>query len=819
MTLLFLLGFILLTLITIYFTHKFYLWSLFNLVYLGITYHLGDSLHYSVIWTIFAILYVLLSIVILIKPLRKIFLKNIYLKAKNVLPKISETEALALNAGGTWFEQEIFCGNPDFNRLHSYKKFQLSVEEKDFLNNEVTELCKLVNDWEINKKEHDLSISAWNFMREKGFFGLVIEKEYGGKGFSALAHSEIVVKLATKSPTLAVTVMVPNSLGPGELLQHYGTPEQKEYYLPRLALGTEIPCFALTSPTAGSDATSIVDEGIVCEYEDNGKKILGIRLQNVEKRYITLAPVATLVGLAFQLKDPDGLLNGSGREGITCAILPHDLKGLEIGNRLLPLHVSFMNGTIRIKEALIPISSIIGGQKMAGEGWRMLVECLSIGRAISLPACGTAQAMVASIATSAYAYVREQFHLPISSFEGVEEELAKIGGLTYIADATRHLTSLALYHDVRPSVASAIAKYHLTEIGRIVINKAMDIHGGRGVIMGPHNYLAGVYDSVPVGITVEGANIMTRNLLIYGQGMMKCHPYLRREYNALAVTDGLADFDKALFAHIGYFLQNKVKAIFQAFTCGCLLKGYPGKFRAYYRDITRLSSALSYVSDVVLMVLGGELKRKERISARLGDVMSYLYMASATLKYFEDNGKLVTEEVFVTWGLDYCLFNAQEALINIFDNFPYFGLGLILKLTLFPYGRIFKQPDDRLDHALSQNLLHNSETRRRWKNTCFVLKDDFTDPISRIETAFQAVLKAKIIKSNVIRLVKEKHLIWQENLLATAKIAYANSFITLDELNVLELSLNYVQEVIQVDEFPPYELGPKNAHPDWQNPH
>lgn len=815
MTLLLLLGFFLVMLITIYFTSKFYHWSLVNLVYLAITYHPQHSLRYTIMWTILVIFYILLNSLILIKPIRRHFLHNIYLKIKSILPKISETEELALNAGGNWFEKEIFCGKPDFKLLHSYKKFQLSVEEERFLNNEATELCTLINDWEINKKEHDLSIAAWSFMRDKGFFGLVIDKKYGGKGFSASAHSEIVVKLATKSPTLAVTVMVPNSLGPGELLQHYGTDEQKTYYLPRLASGTEIPCFALTSPTAGSDATSIIDEGVVCEYEENGQKILGIRLQNVEKRYITLAPVATLVGLAFQLKDPDGLLNGVGREGITCAILPHDLKGLEIGNRLLPLHVSFMNGTVRIQEAYIPLNSIIGGQKMAGEGWRMLVECLSIGRAISLPACGTAQALVASVASSAYASVREQFHLPIGSFEGVEEALADIGGLTYIANATRHFTASALDNGVRPSVASAIAKYHITEIGRIVINKAMDIHGGRGVIMGPNNYLAGVYDSVPVGITVEGANIMTRNLLIYGQGIMKCHPYLRSEYASIAASDGLKDFDNAIFAHVGYFARNKIRAVLQALTGGVFTRGYPSKFRAYYRDITRLSSALAYVSDVVLITLGGELKRKERISARLGDVMSYLYMASSTLKYFKDNGELSADEVFVLWSLDYCLFNAQNALISIFDNFPLLGIGRVLKLILFPYGRTFKEPDDRLDHAVSQNLLHNSETRKRLRNTCFILTNDFKDPISRMETAFTAVLRAKSVKNHITTLIKEKQLVRQSDLLSTAKLARRNNFITVDDFNDLELSLKYTHEVIQVDEFLPYDLGPKNAHPNW----
>lgn len=813
-TLLLLIGFLLVLMVTVYFTPKFYYCSGIILVYLLSTFYLHNTLRYNTLWMILAIIYIVCNVIILVKPLRRRMIKGVYLKAKEILPQISETESLALNAGGSWFEKDIFCGKPDFDSLHNAKKFKLNDQEQAFLDNEVEELCKLVNDWEVNR-QHDLPIVAWDYLREKKFFGLVISKEHGGLGFSASAHSEIVVKIATKSPTLAVTVMVPNSLGPGELLHNYGTDEQKNYYLPRLANGIDIPCFALTSPTAGSDATSITDEGIVCEYIENGQKIIGIRLQNVDKRYITLAPVATLIGLAFQLKDPEGLLNGIGREGITCALLQHDLKGLEVGNRLLPLHVSFMNGTVKIKEAFIPITAIIGGQKMAGEGWRMLVECLSIGRAISLPACGAAQSLLGSIAASAYSLIREQFHTPIGNFEGVEDNLGKIGGLSYMANATRQLTAIALDSDVRPSVASAIAKYHITETGRTVINKAMDIHGGRGIIMGPNNYLAGIYDSVPVGITVEGANIMTRNLLIYGQGVMKCHPYLRKEYDAIAHKDGLDDFDYALFAHIGYFINNKTRAIFQAFTGGVFTKGYPSKFKGFYKDITRLSSALAYVGDVVLLVLGGELKRKERISARLGDVMSYLYMAEATLKYFKDNNEKKSDEVFVAWSVQHCLFNAQNALINVFDNFSNLSIGRVLKVLLFPYGRTYNEPDDRLDHAVSKSLLSDSDTRILWKKSCFIPENDMTDAIGRMELAFKAALKARGTKSKIMLAVKQKEITWDGSLLNAAAIAKVKEIITEDELIDLEKSLKYTSDVIQVDEFGPFVLGPKNAHPTW----
>lgn len=814
MTCWFVLGFILLTVVLVYFAPRLIIWTVSMLAYLVLSNLLFKDSISIVVFVLFSLIYLIIAIFFNIKPLRYILSKPVYYKAKTMIPGISETEKLALDAGDPWYEKEVFCGMPDFNVLHNSKKFTLSDEELSFLNNETTKLCDMIDEWKVTHIEKDLPVAVWNFIRENGFFGLVIKKEYGGKGFSAAAHSEIVLKIGTRSVSGAVTVMVPNSLGPGELLYHYGTKEQKEYYLPRLATGVEIPCFALTGPTAGSDATSIPDKGVVCYGEYKGQKVLGVKLTHVDKRYITLAPVATLVGLAFKLEDPENLLAGVGRPGITCALLPHDHEGLEIGNRLFPLNQVFMNGTVRIKESFIPMDWLIGGQEMAGEGWRMLVECLSIGRSISLPACGTANALLSTVTTSAYATIREQFKVAIGHFEGVEDQLAKMGGLTYMMNATRQFTVGSVDEGIKPAVASAISKYHLTENGRTVLNAAMDIHGGRGIIMGPNNYLARSYQGIPVGITVEGANIMTRNLLIYGQGMMQCHPYLRTIYESLMGDDGFKHFDKAMFGFIGYASQIKIRAIFHAFTCGGFARGYSSsKYNSYYKKITRLSSSFALVSNSAIIFIGGNLKLKERISARLGDAMSYLYMACSTLKYFKDNNERISDEIFVQWSLEHCLFSAQTALLEVMDNFGVPYVGCALKAFLFPYGKPYKKPSDKLEHQISQNLMNDSETRSAFKAMCHVpLRDN--DPIGRVELAYQEVLSTTPIKVKIHKAVKAKQLA-KGSIDNIAPKALELGIITNEELALLKNAAKLVNEVIQVDEFAPYELGPKNAHPDW----
>ncbi|WP_166666885.1 acyl-CoA dehydrogenase [Allofrancisella inopinata] len=740
-----------------------------------------------------------------------------YKKARKSMPTISKTEQTALNAGDSWFEQDIFQGKPDFEKLHNLQKFSLSEEEKSFLENETTQLCDMLDDWKINYVDKDLTKETWKFIREKGFFGLVTSKEYGGKGFSAAAHSEIVMRIATKSVTAAITVMVPNSLGPGELLHHYGTDAQKKYYLPRLAAGQEIPCFALTGPTAGSDATSLPDKGVVCYGKHDGKKVLGIRLENINKRYITLAPVATLVGLAFQLQDPEGLLDGVGEEGITCALLPHDHQGLEIGKRGFPLGQAFMNGYIKAKEAFIPIDWIIGGQKMAGEGWRMLVECLSIGRSISLPACGAANTLMSAIITSAYSNVREQFKVPIAHFDGVQEKLAEIGGLAYLANATREFTVSAVDAGISPSVASAIAKYHLTEMGRTTINNAMDIHGGRAIIMGKNNYLAIPYMATPIGITVEGANIMTRNLMIFGQGAMRCHPYIRAEAGSLMNSDkeiGQKEFSSLMKKHICYTLGNSSRTLWYGLTGGITATGYQSKFKHYYKYITHMSTAYAYINDLSLIVLGGGLKRKERLSARLGDIMSYFYMACAVLKFYKDTGEPESDDAFVHWSLQYCLYQAQQAMLDLFRNFPIKILALKMKFFVFPYGKKFKKPSDKLEAEICKELSTNSATRNWMKTRCYIPNDD-QDPTGRVENAYLTILETIPIKHKVIQAIKADKLpkiTWT----AVTEEAYAQKIITSDELNKIKEMLAKVNNVIQTDEFDDYVLGPKNAHPEWQ---
>jgi alkylation response protein AidB-like acyl-CoA dehydrogenase len=654
---------------------------------------------------------------------------------------------------------------------------------------------------------------VWDFIRNKGFFGLVIKKEYGGKGFSAAAHSQIVLKIASRSTSAGVTVMVPNSLGPGELLEHYGTTEQKNYYLPRLARGEEIPCFALTGPTAGSDATSIPDQGVVCMGEYQGQLTLGIKLTKVNKRYITLAPIATLVGLAFVLSDPEGLLGNTGRVGITCALLPRTHPGIEIGNRLLPLDQVFMNGTIRIDETFIPMEWVIGGQAMCGEGWRMLVECLSIGRSISLPACSTANSLLATVTTSAYARIREQFKVSLSQFEGVQAELAKMSGLTYLMNATRQFTVAAVDNGVRPAVASAIAKYHLTENGRTVVNCAMDVHGGRAIIMGPQNYLARMYQGVPIAITVEGANILTRNLMIFGQGAMRCHPYIRKMYEALMRQDGLTSFDQVLWQHMSYFMHNKVRAIAIALSGGLLAQGYRSKFNCYYKGISRLASAQALVNDSALLLFGGSLKVRERLSARLGDVISYLYMASACLKYYQDMGSPASQELYLQWSLEHCLYHAQQALVEALANFPHQAVGKIYRFILFPYGLPFKQPADKLEQALASDMVTDNPLRQVFKSLAYV-QETTSDVVGRMEVAFQKILHALPIKAKIAAAIKQ-NLLQKATVMQQAQQAVKLGIISEEELAILNTANELALEVIQVDEFGPTELGPRNAHPSW----
>ena len=622
---------------------------------------------------------------------------------KKVLPPISDTERDAIEAGTVWWDGELFSGRPDWNTLLAYPPARLSEEEQAFLDGPTETLCAMVSEWDIAQRM-DLPPAAWEYIKEQGFFALIIPKEYGGKGFSAYAHSQIVMKLATRSGDLASTVMVPNSLGPAELLLHYGTEEQRNHYLPRLADGSEIPCFALTGPYAGSDAGAMTDTGVICRGQWQGEEVLGLRL-NWEKRYITLGPVATLLGLAFKTYDPEGLLGGDEELGISLALIATDTPGVEIGRRHVPLGAAFMNGPNWGKDVFVPLEAVIGGRDMIGKGWMMLMNCLSVGRSISLPATGTSAAKLCSYTSGRYAAIREQFNVPLAAFEGIQEPLARIGGNAWLMDAARTLTANAVDLGQKPSVLSAILKYHLTERGRECIRDAMDIHGGKGIILGPNNYLGRLWQSAPISITVEGANILSRNLMIFGQGAIRCHPYVLKEMALIGESDrenAVRQFDELLMQHVGFAVSNAASTLVLGLTFGRLGKA-PGNAlsRGYFLSLNRLAAAFAMLADLSMMLLGGELKRRERLSARLGDVLSQLYLASAALKRYHDLSEPREQEALLRWGLEDCLQKAEQALDEILANFPNRLVGGLLRLVVFPFGARHAGPSDALDSEVA----------------------------------------------------------------------------------------------------------------------
>jgi acyl-CoA dehydrogenase len=636
---------------------------------------------------------------------------------RRMLPSMSDTEREALEAGTVWWDGELFTGKPDWPKLLNAKAPQLSAEEQAFLDGPCEELCRMLDEWDITHRRADLPPEVWDYLKKKGFFAMIIPKKYGGLEFSAYAHSCVLVKLASRSATCSSTVAVPNSLGPAELLLHYGTEEQKNHYLPRLARGEDVPCFALTGPRAGSDAASIPDTGVVCRDTYQGREIVGIRL-NFQKRYITLAPVATVIGLAFKLQDPDRLLGGDKTDyGITCALIPRNTPGVTIGRRHFPLNVPFQNGPLSGKDVFVPLDAIIGGPKMAGQGWRMLVEQLSVGRCISLPSnsCGGAKAGV--YASTAYARIRKQFSQAIGKFEGVEAALTRMAGATYIIDAARSVTSGAIDGGEKPSVPAAMLKYHCTELGRKVANDAMDVHGGKGICLGPKNYLGRGYQVVPVAITVEGANILTRSLMILGQGAIRCHPYVLREMNAAKLKDkaqSLREFDAALFGHMGYTLSNAARSFVMATTMA-RFSGAPtdGATRRYYQHINKFSAAFAFATDMAMLTLGGYLKQKEHLSARLGDVLSSLYMASMVLKHYENQGRPAADLPLVEWSCRTLLYEAQEQLHGFLRNFPNRWVAGLMRVVIFPRGRTYFAPSDRLGRKIVEPMMVPSETRER----------------------------------------------------------------------------------------------------------
>lgn len=752
----------------------------------------------SLSWGIFA----LVALFVNLAPLRILLLSRPFFKRfKRVLPPMSITEKEALDAGDVWWDGDLFRGRPNWSKLHSIPKPTLTQEEQAFLDNEVEQLCAMLDDWEIVQKKCDLSAKTWQFLKDNGFFGLVISKEYGGKGFSAIAHSSIVTKIATRSMSAAINTMVPNSLGPAELLAHYGTDEQKSHYLPRLAKGQEVPCFALTSTSGGSDAGAMQDYGVVCHGEYNGEKTLGIRL-SWSKRYITLAPVATVLGLAFKLSDPERLLGDKLDIGITVALLPTSHPGVKIGQRHYPLNMAFMNGPTEGKDVFIPMGFVIGGQDMLGKGWRMLMECLSIGRSISLPALSAAVGGLSYLTTGIYAELRKQFNVSLNAFEGVQEALAKIAGGTYLLEASRRMTAGAVDLQVKPSVVSAIQKYHATETARTISDAAMDICAGRAIQLGPRNFLAHQYMSLPIAITVEGANILTRNLIIFGQGAVRCHPYVVKEMECASDASpqrGLLRFDKLLKAHIGYAASNVVRAITMGITNARFIKA-PKALKRYYRQLTRMSTALALVSDFAMLILGGQLKRKERLSARLGDVLSQLYWASAVIKYYADEGCPEDDQICVEWALQSRLHLIQEAFYDFFANFPNRFIAGLLKNLIFPFGRSYQAPSDALETELVQQMTKNTNLRERLLSLTYA-KADKDDVVGRLVAAFNASLEVKPLEAKLKQGIKAGDIPRKQPLQQQLTIAVDINLLTAKEAERLKQVYQQVLDAMEVDVF------------------
>ncbi|WP_372377208.1 acyl-CoA dehydrogenase FadE [Vibrio natriegens] len=731
---------------------------------------------------------------------------------KKVLPAMSQTEKEALDAGTVWWEAELFKGKPEWKKLHAIQTPKLSAEEQAFLDGPVNEVCAMVNDFQVTHELADLPPEVWQYLKDHKFFAMIIKKKYGGLEFSAYAQSLVLQKLTGVSGVLSSTVGVPNSLGPGELLQHYGTEDQKDYYLPRLAEGKEIPCFALTSPEAGSDAGSIPDYGVVCKGQWEGKEVLGMRL-TWNKRYITLAPVATVLGLAFKLRDPQGLLSDKEDLGITCALIPTNVKGVEIGNRHFPLNVPFQNGPTRGKDIFVPIDFIIGGEKMAGQGWRMLVECLSVGRGITLPSNSTGGIKTAALATGAYSRIRRQFKQPIGHMEGIEEPLARIGGNAYVMDAASNLTVAGIDLGEKPSVISAIVKYHCTHRGQQSIIDAMDIVGGKGICIGPSNFLARGYQGSPIAVTVEGANILTRSMIIFGQGAIRCHPYVLEEMNAAYsdASDAVEKFDKALAGHVSFTMSNLVRSIWFGLSDG-FGSSAPTKdaTKRYYQQLNRYSANLALLSDISMAVLGGSLKRKERLSARLGDILSQLYLSSAALKRFEQDGRPVEDLPLVHWALQDSLKQAETAVDEFLANFPNKAIARTLRVLIMPFGRVRKAPSDKLDSKVARILQTPSATRSRIGRGQYLAPTEH-NPAGKIELALSVILQAEPVFDKVCKAQGKRRPFLRLDMIAEEGLE--QGIINQEEAELLREAEQHRLDTINVDDFEPEQLAAKPNYP------
>lgn len=745
------------------------------------------------------ITYTVLVLVFNVKALRRLVLSGPLMKlldAINFLPKISETEQTAIEAGNVWVEGELFSGKPDMKRILNEDYPDLTEEEQAYMDGPVEKLCEMVTDWDVMVRK-GFTDEVWEFMRKEKFFGLIIPKKYGGLEFSATAHSAIVAKLASRCGPLATTVMVPNSLGPAELLLHYGTEEQKDHYLPRLATGKEMPCFGLTEPNAGSDAGSMRSEGVVFKGED-GKLYLRM---NFEKRYITLAAISTVIGLAFNLKDPDHLIGDEENRGITCALIPSDTEGVELGRRHDPLGIPFYNCPIDGKDVIIPVDSIIGGVDGAGNGWRMLMESLAVGRGISLPAQSAGGAKVATRVIGAYAAIRKQFGLNIGKFEGIEEPMARIGGYNYLLEASRRYTTGGLDRGQKPAVVTAIAKYNFTELGREIANDAMDIVGGAGISRGPRNIFASTYTALPIAITVEGANILTRTLMIFGQGAIRCHPYAYNEIDALMNKD-VKKFDDNFWKHIGHVVTNMFRSVVLSVTRG-KLAGSPvsGPASKYFRKLSWASASFAFFADLALGSYGGALKMKEKIAGRYADILSFLYLASGTLKRFEAEGRQEADRAYFEWAMEYSFYRIQQAFEGILREINVPGLSWLFRLVgvwgrLNPIGTY---PSDKLGHKVAQAMQVRGADRDQMTSGMY-LPEDRESAIGRYEYTMQLNEEAWPVFKKLYKAIKSKELP-KEPYLDIADLAVEKGVITKAEGELVKKTEIARNDAIQVDEF------------------
>jgi acyl-CoA dehydrogenase len=704
-------------------------------------------------WGVFGVVAILFNLPLLRRRLLTAPLVR-GIKALKLLPKISDTERQAIEAGTVWVEGELFSGKPDWPRMLSQPYPQLTPEEQAFLDGPVEQVCRMATDWEIHQRK-DLPPAVWDYLKQERFFGMMIPIEYGGRGLSNTVYSAVMTRLASRSFTHTATVGVTNSLGPAKLLLRYGTPDQKQRYLPRLARGEEMPCFALTEPKAGSDAASIQSEGVVFQGDDGG---LYLRL-NWRKRYITLGAIATLIGLAFRLKDPDNLLGKGPDVGITCALVPADTPGVMLGRRHDPMGVPFYNSPIEGRNVVIPADQIIGGIEQAGAGWTMLMQSLAAGRGVSFPATCTGVAKLVSRVTGAYAVVRHQFGMPIGHFEGVEEPLARIAGLTYLMDAARLYTCGAVDSGEQPAVVSAIAKYQFTELSRQIINDGMDILGGAGICRGPRNLLANIYSATPIPITVEGSNILTRALIIFGQGAIRCHPYALQEINAITDND-LVAFDRAFWPHIGYLVRNLTRAKVMSLTQGRLVRvPVKGETARYYQKLTWASATFAILADLAMLGYGGSLKRHENITGRFADALSWLYLGSATLRRFEAEGQQPADLPLVHWAMQHALSQAQVALEGLLSNLELPLIGGLMHTLAAPWWRLTRlsaPPSDALTHQVAQ-LLQTPAARHRLTAGLHVPIDP-EQALGRLERAYQLSIEAAPIFQKIKTALRDRRL-------------------------------------------------------------